>query len=319
MSPRKGDSPLQGLLLVDKPAGWTSHDVVARVRRLTGQRRIGHTGTLDPAATGLLVLCLGPATRLVEYLTAHDKRYTGEIHLGITTDTLDAEGNVTAVRPVPEISDAILGAIAVRFTGRRLQVPPAYSAIKVAGQRSYARARAGDSFELPAREVDITGLALGLVSHERVHFDVACGSGTYIRSLARDIGEALGCGAHLASLRRHRAGAFSVQDASTLEEIEAACAADAAQDLLIPADEGLAGSPAGLLSEAGSRLFRQGMREPVACTSGPHDCVRVYDGLGAFLGVGSITAGGELRPVKVFAGLQDATSVTYVGAEPENP
>lgn len=319
MSPRKSDSPLQGVLLVDKPAGWTSHDVVARVRRLTGQRRIGHTGTLDPAATGLLVLCLGSATRLVEYLTAHDKRYTGEICLGTTTDTLDAEGNVTAVRPVAAVDEALLSAIAMRFTGRQLQVPPAYSAIKVDGQRSYARARAGDSFELPAREVEVTSLALALLSRGILGFDVSCGSGTYIRSLARDIGEALGCGAHLASLRRHRVGVFAVEDAAMLDEIAAACAAGAAQDLLIPADEGLAGSPAGLLSPAGSRLFLRGIRRSVAGAPGAHDCIRVYDDLGAFLGVGSLTAGGELRPVKVFAGPPDAPSATYVGGEPENP
>ena len=173
---RKGDSGLTGILLIDKEPGWTSHDVVARSRRLTGQRRIGHTGALDPMATGLLVLCLGRATRLVEYMMASEKAYEGEIALGQETDTDDAEGAPTASGEVPA-GDLDLDGIARRFTGEIMQTPPAYSAVKVEGRRAYALAREGETPELRPRPVRVTSLGLERTAPDRLRVDVHCGPG----------------------------------------------------------------------------------------------------------------------------------------------
>ncbi|MFN8508066.1 MAG: tRNA pseudouridine(55) synthase TruB [Dehalococcoidia bacterium] len=291
-----GEGP-EGILLIDKPAGWTSHDVVAKARRLTRQRRIGHTGTLDPMATGLLVLCLGRATRLVEYLTAHDKRYEGEIVLGVSTDTDDAEGTTTARAPVPPIDGATIEMLEARFTGALLQRPPAYSAVKVEGKRAYAVARGGGELELAARPVTVHSLALTDLGGGRLAIRVHCGPGTYIRSLARDIGAALGCGAHLAALRRTSSGAFDVADAFTLGELERICANGRLQDALLPNDEGLAGMDAALLDADSAARFATG-RE-VACDAAPSECVRVFDAAGALAGIGAIAPEGGLRPLKV--------------------
>ena len=194
---RKGDSGLTGVLLIDKEPGWTSHDVVARARRLTGQRRIGHTGALDPMATGLLVLCLGRATRLVEYMMPSEKAYEGEIALGQEMDTDDAEGAPTRAGELPE--GAIdLDALARQFTGEIMQTPPAYSAVKVDGRRAYALAREGETPELKPRPVRVSTLRLERLAPDRLRVNVSCGPGMYVRSLARDIGRAIGCGAHLA-------------------------------------------------------------------------------------------------------------------------
>jgi tRNA pseudouridine55 synthase len=200
-------------LLVDKPSGWTSHDVVAKVRGLSRQRQIGHTGTLDPMATGLLVLCLGRATRLVEYMVGHDKAYTGIIQLGASTTTDDAEGEVTERAPVPALTADDQRRVAAAFTGRIEQVPPAYSAVKVAGQRAYAVARKGGAVSLGARPVTVYEMALELEGSDRLRIEVRCSSGTYVRSLARDMGVALGTLGHLAALRRKSVGGFGVEDA----------------------------------------------------------------------------------------------------------
>jgi len=291
-----GEGP-EGILLIDKPSGWTSHDVVAKARRLTRQRRIGHTGTLDPMATGLLVLCLGRATRLVEYLTAHDKRYEGEIVLGVSTDTDDAEGAITARVPVPAIDHATLAMLEARFTGSLLQRPPAYSAVKVAGKRAYSVARGGGEIELPARPITVHALALEDLAGSRLAIRVHCGPGTYIRSLARDVGEVLGCGAHLAALRRTMSGAFAVADAFTLPELERICANGRLADALLPADEGLTGIDAALLDAQSAARFATGREVP--CVARPSECVRVYDPGGVLLGIGALVAAGGLRPLKV--------------------
>lgn len=297
---RKSDSPLHGILLVDKPAGWTSHDVVAKVRRLTGQRRIGHSGTLDPAATGLLVLCLGQATRLVEYITSHDKRYTGEIALGATTTTDDAEGEVVASRPVPDITSSDLESLVRRFTGVLQQVPPAFSAISVDGQRSYAAARKGAAFELSPRTVTVHSLELSAIAPGRVRIEAHCGPGTYIRSLARDIGSELGCGAHLASLRRHASGGFRVKDAWSLDEVERISAAGRIAEVLLPADEGMTTFDAAILSEASTaELFFGRPCVPSPPALRPSDVARLYNSAGLFKGVVSLSSSGEIRPLKL--------------------
>jgi tRNA pseudouridine55 synthase len=228
-----------GLLLVDKPQGVTSHDVVARTRRLLGTRKVGHAGTLDPMATGLLLLGVDSATRLLTYLVGLDKEYTATIRLGVATDTDDAEGEVVDTRDASGVTDAAIAAGIGELTGAIEQVPSTYSAIKVDGRRAYDRARSGEQVELTARPVTIHAFEL-LASRrdgDAVDLDVrvACSSGTYIRALARDLGTGLGVGGHLTALRRTRVGPFAVAGAVPLpdprEHPEAV-----APELLEPAD-----------------------------------------------------------------------------------
>lgn len=300
VSARRTESGLHGLILVDKPAGWTSHDVVAKARRITGQPRIGHTGTLDPMATGLLVLCLGQATRLVEYLTGHDKRYTGEIVLGRTTSTDDAEGETLAEVAVPEIDAHLLRELEGRFSGEILQLPPAVSAIKVGGRRAYAVARAGGEPRLEPRRVVIHRLTLESRAPGRLSIDVRCGAGTYIRSLARDIGALLGCGGHLGSLRRHTAGPFTVDEAVTLETLERLAAQGQVEAALLPADEGMIDHDAAIVGPEGARRFRHGLAHLAhGGAERAAEAARLYTESGAFLGVGQVSRSGEIRPVKV--------------------
>jgi tRNA pseudouridine55 synthase len=206
--------PRLGLLLVDKPAGPTSHDVVQAARRALRERRIGHTGTLDPAATGLLMLCVGKATRLQQYLLAWPKTYCGEIRLGFATATYDAEGEPLAEPlPVPELPPALLAELTARFSGELAQLPPPYSAKKAAGRKFYELARAGEEVPLEPKQVTVHSLAIEQIAVDRIAFEVSCSSGTYVRSLAHDLGQALGCGGHLAKLRRTRIGPWEVERA----------------------------------------------------------------------------------------------------------
>ncbi len=213
-----------GVLLVDKPTGPTSADVVRRLRRALNVGRIGHTGTLDPLATGLLPICIGRATRLAQFLTADDKRYVATVRLGVGTDTLDSDGQTTREDPPEEV--AAVDEAAVRralegFLGTITQRPPAYSAIKVDGKRLHELARAGEAVEAPEREVTVHALELLRFESPDLDFEVHCSKGTYVRSLARDLGLALGLGAHLTALRRTESGALRVDGAQRLEDIEA--------------------------------------------------------------------------------------------------
>jgi tRNA pseudouridine55 synthase len=206
-----------GLVVVDKPAGWTSHDVVGKTRRLARTRKVGHAGTLDPMATGVLLLGIGKATRLLGHLALTDKAYDATIRLGQTTVTDDAEGDVVETVDASAVSDdAIAREIAV-LTGDLLQVPSSVSAIKVDGVRSYARVRAGESVELKARPVTVSSFELLARRGAELEVSVTCSSGTYIRALARDLGAALGVGGHLTALRRTRVGPFTLADAAPLE------------------------------------------------------------------------------------------------------
>ena len=212
-----------GLLIVDKPAGWTSHDVVAKIRRLAGTKRVGHAGTLDPLATGVLVVGVEKATRLLGYLALAEKEYVATIRLGQTTDTDDADGAVTGSVPVTTLSDAELRRAVSALTGQITQVPPGVSAIKVDGQRSYRLARAGQAPRLAGRTVTVREFAVDAVrpAGEVVDVDarVTCSSGTYIRALARDLGTALGVGGHLTALRRTRVGPYLASEARTLDQL----------------------------------------------------------------------------------------------------
>jgi tRNA pseudouridine55 synthase len=215
---------VEGLVVVDKPAGWTSHDVVARLRRIYGLRRVGHAGTLDPDATGVLLVGLGRATRLLRFLTETGKVYRGEVAFGVATDTLDAAGNETARAPMPAVTADDLDRVVPRFLGTIAQIPPMVSAIKVEGKRLHERARQGEVVDRAPRTVRIDRIEVEAFTpgeYPRARLLVECGSGTYIRSLAADLGEALGGCAHLAWLRRLQVGPFPVEEARTLEEIAA--------------------------------------------------------------------------------------------------
>jgi tRNA pseudouridine55 synthase len=219
----KGPVRQSGLVIVDKPGGMTSHDVVARVRRLAGTKKVGHAGTLDPMATGVLVVGVEKATRLLGYLTLTEKEYAATIRLGQSTSTDDAEGEITGSASAADVSAETLHKAVAGLVGEIQQVPPAVSAIKVGGQRAYKLTRAGAAPELPARPVTVYEFTITAVRREAELLDVdatvRCSSGTYIRALARDLGTALGTGGHLTRLRRTRVGGYSVQDARTLEQL----------------------------------------------------------------------------------------------------
>jgi tRNA pseudouridine55 synthase len=212
-------TPFDGVLLVDKPAAWTSHDVVAKVRAHFGFKKVGHCGTLDPMATGLLVLVLGKATRLSEKLTSDDKTYEGSLTLGVTTNTEDADGEVLETKPVPPLTEADFEPVLQKFQGDIYQTPPMVSAIKHQGRPLYKLARKGIEVEREPRLIHIYDLRLLSVELPRVKFRMTCSKGTYVRTLAADIGRALGCGAHLSELRRTAAGKFQLEQAHTLEQI----------------------------------------------------------------------------------------------------
>ncbi|MFK0074113.1 tRNA pseudouridine(55) synthase TruB [Arthrobacter woluwensis] len=259
---------LSGLVIVDKPQGWTSHDVVARMRRLAGTRKVGHAGTLDPMATGVLVVGVNKATRLLTYIVGTGKRYTATIRLGQSTVTDDAEGEVTAEQDAAPVTEESIREAVLAFLGDIQQVPSSVSAIKVNGERSYARVRAGEDVALAARPVTIRRFDVLDIRRDGalidVDVDVECSSGTYIRALARDLGAALGVGGHLTVLRRHEVGPFTLDAARTLEqlaedfqvldlaqaardlmpvrELSAAEAADLSHGRRIPRDEALPGT-----------------------------------------------------------------------------
>ncbi|WP_276606321.1 tRNA pseudouridine(55) synthase TruB [Arthrobacter sp. CAU 1506] len=235
-----------GLILVDKPQGWTSHDVVGRMRRLSGTRKVGHAGTLDPMATGVLVIGVNKATRLLTYIVGASKTYDATIRLGQSTVTDDAEGDITAETIAAAVTKQQIRDGVAALTGDIQQVPSSVSAIKVNGQRSYARVRSGQEVSLPARPVTIHRFEIHDIRRERggkvqdVDVTVECSSGTYIRALARDLGENLGVGGHLTALRRTQVGPFRIEDAATLEQLAdnlKLTALDDAARVLFPARE----------------------------------------------------------------------------------
>lgn len=213
-------SELHGVLLIDKPVDITSFDVIRRMRRILKTRKIGHAGTLDPFATGVLVLCVGDYTRFAGYLTDDDKRYLATLQLGAETNTDDCEGEVVSQSELPTDWDEQLPNILPRFRGTISQVPPAFSAIHIDGKRAYALARKGEEVNIPARDVTIHTLDVFGYGESTVELDVVASKGTYIRALARDIGRDLGCGGHLSALRRVRSGKFSIEDAFQLDAVQ---------------------------------------------------------------------------------------------------
>ncbi|MFC7432739.1 MULTISPECIES: tRNA pseudouridine(55) synthase TruB [unclassified Agrococcus] len=276
-----------GVLLVDKPAGVTSHTVVAMARRQLGTRKVGHAGTLDPMATGLLVLGVGPATRLLTFLVGLDKTYEATIALGASTITDDAEGDVVDTADASALTQDVVAAAAARLTGDIEQVPSAVSAIKVDGKRSYARVRAGEDVALAARPVTVSRFALGALRHgETASIDatVDCTSGTYVRALARDLGADLGVGGHLTALRRTHVGPFSLAQAVAADAI-------VPEGLLRPVDVASRVLPVVLLGDEDARLLANGRRprtDAVGIVAAVHD--------GELVGIAR-GEGGRLHPV----------------------
>ncbi len=234
---------VSGVLVIDKPVGLTSHDVVQIVRRGTGIRRAGHTGTLDPRASGVLVVLVGPAVRLSEYVSASDKRYQATIQLGRATDTYDSEGTVTTTADADNITEEFFEEALQSFVGEIEQVPPPYSAVKVKGKKAYERARQGEEFELKPRKIHVYSLELLEWVPPEAVLDVFCSSGTYVRSLAHDLGKKLGTGAHLIGLRRTKSGRFTLRDAVPLRELQDSFFAGDWYKFLIPAAEALGDWP----------------------------------------------------------------------------
>ncbi len=224
---------MNGILVVDKPGSWTSHDVVQKVRGLLQEKKIGHTGTLDPLATGVLVLCIGKATKIIRYLESDEKEYIAEMMLGATTDTQDAEGRVVEQHEYSPPSTDRVEETLKRFLGVILQRPPAYSALKVAGVASYRLARSGTLHQHDERQVTIREIELLAYCDPSIRFRVVCSKGTYVRTLCSDIGVRLGMGAHLTSLVRTRAGMFRLENAHALEEVTAAAAAGRSSALML--------------------------------------------------------------------------------------
>lgn len=253
---------VSGVLVVDKPIGLTSHDVVQVIRRGTGIRRAGHTGTLDPRASGVLVILIGPAVRLSEYVSASDKRYQATIRLGSSTDTYDSEGTITSSASVDDITEDYFNEVLQRFVGEIEQVPPPYSAVKVQGRKAYDMAREGEEFELIPRIINVYSLEILEWALPEVVIDVYCSSGTYVRSLANDLGKQLGTGAHLVGLRRTKSGRFTLRDAVPLRRLQEAFDAGNWYRFLIPAAEAMADWPMVELDADQVELVRHGHRVP---------------------------------------------------------
>lgn len=293
--PRAAWRPVDGVLLLDKPQHATSNGALQSVRRLYRAEKAGHSGTLDPLATGLLPILLGEATKFGGALLDADKTYNAQLALGTTTTTGDAEGDIVERRAVAVTQRDLADALA-RFSGSIEQVPPMYSALKHAGRPLYAYARAGRLVERSARIVVIHELRLNAFEHDRVDITVRCSKGTYIRTLAEDVGRALGCGAHVARLRRTAIGPFGLAQARTLAQLEA-MAPDERDTCLRPVDELLADLPALHLDANAAARFVQG--QAVESGSAGAGRVRVYRDGGGFMGTGEVGASGELRPLRL--------------------
>jgi tRNA pseudouridine55 synthase len=251
---------VNGLLLLDKPQGLSSNQALQKARHLFAAAKGGHTGSLDPLATGLLPLCFGEATKIAGLLLGSTKAYAAECRLGISTDSADADGAVIATRAIPELDEETIERALAGLRGRIRQVPPIYSALKRDGEPLYRLARRGESVEVDAREVEVMRLDLMAREGDRLRLHVECGSGTYVRSLVRDLGEALGCGAHVTSLRRLWVDPFYSPQMTTLAELEALAGEgyEALDRLLLPIEAGLAAYPVVTLDEASSLKLGQG-------------------------------------------------------------
>ncbi|QDE89109.1 tRNA pseudouridine(55) synthase TruB [Myxococcus xanthus] len=287
---------MDGVLVIDKPTGPTSFDVVRQVRSLLRLKKVGHTGTLDPLATGVLPLCLGEATKVAGFITEGDKAYDATVRLGSETDTLDAEGQVTAQAPVPSLTPALIESALARFRGTFDQVPPMYSAVKVGGKRLYELARAGEEVERAARQVTVYELVLRDFSAERLQLSVRCSKGFFVRTLAQDVGRALGCGAHLEALRRTASGPFTLAQALPLADVPELLKEGALASRLMTMSHALVELPEVRVGAADAKRVSHGV--PVEVPAGKVGRVRVMGPDDALLAVAEV-ASGRLRYLRV--------------------
>lgn len=296
---------MTGIILIDKPKDITSFGAVARVRRVCGEKKCGHTGTLDPMATGLLTVMLGGATRFSELLPSHDKAYRAEFRLGTVTDTLDITGKVLETRPVSANAAQVAAALA-EFVGEIEQLPPMYSAVSVNGKRLYDLARQGVEVEREPRRVTVYSAEILEANESAGEYAVSveCSSGTYIRTLISDLGEKLGCGAVLTELRRTAANGFKIDSAVTLEALSQAAESGELDRLIIPVDRALEEYPIITVSAAQARRFGNGGELSLERLKYPRTLglFRIYDPAGAFMGLGEIGDGDSLKVKRVFVG-----------------
>lgn len=283
---------IHGVLNVQKEKGYTSHDVVAKLRGIVGQRKIGHTGTLDPDAKGVLPICLGRATKLCDLLTDKDKTYEAVLLLGRTTDTQDTGGRVLEEQDVPDLAEDTIMDILQSFVGEYAQIPPMYSAIKVNGRKLYELAREGKEIERKARIVQIYEIRVRKIELPRIWMEVRCSKGTYIRTLCHDIGKKLGCGSCMEELVRTRTGRFCLEDALTLEEIRKKKEDGSLMDAIVPVDEMFADHPrvcvsgrGGILAKNGNPLSPDMIRRYDGESEECRKSIRVYDEAGQFIAV----------------------------------
>ncbi len=302
---------MDGILNINKATGMTSHDVVAKIRKILKQKRVGHAGTLDPAASGVLPICVGQATRVAEYLSESGKAYRAEIVFGVVTDTYDSEGSILRMASTADLTLPRIEEVLSHFVGPQMQLPPRYSAIKIQGQPAYKRTRAGEEIVLEPRPITITSLEIIAWDSPRLTLAIECSKGTYIRSLAFDLGEQLGCGAHLGALVRTRSGPFPLSESITLEQLAETVIAGIVEKLLYPADTALQAYPALQLDAATiERVLHGNAFSPPhpwgainrAPTQGQSPgLARVYDINGHFLAIAEWDVEQEMwKPKKVF-------------------
>lgn len=294
---------LDGIIVIDKEPGFTSHDVVAKMRGICGQKKVGHTGTLDPDATGVLPICLGKGTKVSGLLTDSDKEYEAELVLGITTDTLDLSGKILSERKVDFSEDEVKEVIH-SFVGEIFQIPPMYSALKVNGQKLCDLARQGIEVERKPRKVSIYAIEILSMELPRVRMRVSCSKGTYIRTLCQDIGEKLGCGGAMGVLRRVRAAGFTLEHAVTLAQLQNAKDAGHLTDYLYPVEKVYSIYPRVTAMSAADKLLQNGNAVPERWMEKPAStaqAVRMYNHQGDFIGIFSYRKETkEYRPVKMF-------------------
>jgi len=292
---------ISGIIILDKPLNISSNHAVQRIKRLFGAKKVGHTGSLDPLASGVLPICLGHATKISQYLLASDKSYQFTMQLGQTTTTGDVEGEVVVERPVPALDQEQLSILLESFCGTIQQIPPMYSALKHNGQRLYALARAGQVVERPPREVVIKSLTLMSQTASSLTLEVCCTKGTYVRTLAEDLGEKIGCGAHVTFLRRIKTGPFELNSSLTLEQLEAHTGnLGALDDLLLGLDVALLEYPVVVCTEnekadlcMGRKIdFKNLIEQPL---------IRLNDSQGRIFGLGKWNEESQLAPVRIFA------------------
>ncbi|GAW85339.1 tRNA pseudouridine55 synthase [Bathymodiolus platifrons methanotrophic gill symbiont] len=299
MARRKKGRDIHGILLLDKRQGISSNKALQEVKRLYDANKAGHTGSLDPLATGLLPVCLGEATKVSAFMLADDKRYQTVIQLGVMTDTGDVDGTVLEVKEVPEISEQQLASCLTSFVGQIEQIPPMYSALKHNGKKLYELAREGITVERKARKITIYGIECLSFVDGLLTVDVQCSKGTYIRTLAEDIGHALNCGGTVKELRRTAAGMFKLENALTIEQLKSIESDDALQALLIAVDKPLQAIPAINISQLDADLVLQGQQISVPDEKIEQGLRRLYHEQ-KFLGLGEMLLNAKIQPRKLF-------------------